>query len=115
MDSELRNRVVALFEETFKVFDALPPSQRKALEEYELVFVHVVNGRHKPERVFAVADLIRALEDGGKPVGLIIGHWLDVDKMTVKEFPNLTVAEQVALHAAFAEYQDESKERFTDE
>lgn len=115
MENELKERLASLFESGSVIMKSLPRRQRHRIDEVEVVFVDVVNGRAKPRRAFTFMDIMEAIEDGAKPIGLIIVDWSDSDKMEMKEFPSLSTEDQSILAAAFAESQDQQKEEFEDD
>lgn len=115
MDAELKERLASLFESGSGIMKSLPRRRRHRIDEVEVVFVDLINGRAKPRRAFTFMDIMEAVEDGAKAIGLIIVDWSDPEKMEMKEFAKLSTEEQSILAAAFAESQDQQKEEYGDD
>lgn len=110
METDLLESLSRLFTSGSEVMRRLPRGLKNNLDEVEVVFMDTVNGRPKHRRGFTFIDIMEAIEERSKPIGLILINWNDVDEMQMKEFPNLTSIEQAILAAAFAESQDQQNE-----
>lgn len=115
MEPEIQARLITLFESGQVILKSIGPSKRRRIDEIEIVFLDVVNGRNKSRRVQGFAEILEALEDGSTPIGLIFIDWGDPDKMESKEFPGLDAAATQTLLSAFAEAQDQCREDMGDE
>ena len=110
--SDIRDLAGILFETGAALFNSIPPRKRNDVDEVEVVFVDIVNGKSKPRREFTFQGILVALQDGSKPVGLTFIHWQSADKMSMKAFPGLSPVEESTLAEAFAEAQDQQREEF---
>lgn len=110
MDSEQRDRLVGLFEAVNSIVKSIPRRKRMSVDEFEIVFVDSVNGRNKHRRAYTFIEIMEAIEDGSKPVGVILLYWMNPDAMEMKEFSNISHDEQATLAAAFAEAQDQQQQ-----
>lgn len=110
MEGNTKDMAIYLFESCSAILKAMPAKERYDMDEMEIVFADNLNGRLKANRTYGFIDAFQALEDGGKPVGLIILNWEDPENMAVKEFPGLTTEEASLLMHSFAEAQDQAKE-----
>src|SRR5208337_4072825 len=106
----MRDKIVALFEAGSSILKLVPRRKRVRIDEIEVVFLDVVNGKNQARRAFTFADILEAIEDGSKPIGLILIDWNDPEKMESKEFSGLTPDEVQILMNAFAEAQDQQKD-----
>jgi len=110
MEQELKDRVFDLFEKSSALIRSLGHRKRQKIDEIEVVFVHNVNGRNKPARASSFQFVLEAIEDGGRPIGLILVEYLDAESMKMMLFPNPNPGDEELLATAFAESQDEQKE-----
>lgn len=112
MDSS--SLIIDLFLQATKILLSLPRNERRDLDEVEVVFVDNINGNLKPRRTCGFLEVITAIADKGKPVGLILEQWGSSSQMRVMPFTGIALGEEQALMSAFAEAQDEAHE-FEDE
>ncbi len=110
MESEMREKIVALFEAGSSILKLIPRRKRVRIDEVEIVFVDSVNGKNKPRRATTFAEILEAVEDGSKPIGLIFIDWNDPERMESKEFSGISSDETQILMNAFAEAQDQQKD-----
>jgi len=109
MESEMQAKLLTLFESGQAILKSIGPSKRRRIDEIEIVFLDIVNGKNKGRRVEGFADILEALEDGSTPIGLIFVSWEDADRMESKEFPGLDAAATQTLLNSFAEAQDQHR------
>ena len=108
MEPEMQVQLVKMFEAGQSILKSVGPSKRRKIDEVEVVFLNVVNGRNKPSREWTWTDVLDALEGGGKPIGLIFVKE-DPDDMEHQAFPDLGAEETQVLLTAFAEAQDDQR------
>jgi hypothetical protein len=106
--------VSLIFEQLLTQFKLMTSRERINFDDLEVVLADVINNRTKPRRVGNIFDLMEALNDGSKPIGILWLQWADVNAMIYKEFPNLTTEEGFAIAEAFAQAQDQMKEQLKD-
>jgi hypothetical protein len=112
MENNNRESMLFLFESANSILRTLPSKERYDMDDLEVVFIDTINGKLKANRTFGFLDTLEAINNGGKPVGLLLLNWEDPDNMQVKEFPGLTTEESSVLTHAFAEAQDQAKEEY---
>lgn len=83
------------------------PRDRMNVDEVELVFVDNLNGKLKPRRTFTFLDMMEAIEEGSKPIGIILLNYSDSDLVSSRQLPDIGPEAQEALMHALAEAQDQ--------
>lgn len=103
-----QEKILHLFEGLISLVGSIAPRNLKKVSDSEIVFADLVNGKLRHRTVNSIIDILDAIKDDSKPIGIILCTW-DLDTMYTKEFPGLTTEEQQLLMHAFAESQDERR------
>jgi hypothetical protein len=109
MEESLKEAALSFFENVDSILTRMTPRNKADIDEVIVVYIDTVNGKPKHRTNYNLLEIWTALNEGSKPIGLILMNWNGND-IKMKEFPNITTEEQAILVHALAETQDQNAE-----